>query len=158
MQVLLGSQWDKLMHSDQKESISTCCTMAKHIRIKRYSKRSGCNWFNIYRNISSANRTTRTVFYWTSTCPCNTYPISYWQSWLYLLCQSAILGHQNSVKQFTMMQQICANGPLHFPEDCVILAEYLPKSTPNNCAIYNTTNKPKTRTPVRSTCRRRCRP
>ena len=72
--------------------------------------------------------------------------------------EARILGHQNSVKQFTMMQQICANGPLHFPEDCVILAEYLPKSTSNSCAIYNTTNKPKTRTPVQSTCRCRCRP
>ena len=47
---------------------------------------------------------------------------------------------------------MCANGPLHFPEDCVTLAEYLPKSTPTSCAIYNTTNKPKTRTPVQSTC------
>jgi hypothetical protein len=24
-----------------------------------------------------------------------------------------------------MMQQICANGPLHIPEECVILAEYI---------------------------------
>jgi hypothetical protein len=36
-----------------------------------------------------------------------------------------MLGHQNNAKQFTMMQQICANGPLHFPEECVILAEYI---------------------------------
>jgi hypothetical protein len=28
-----------------------------------------------------------------------------------------ILGHQNNAKHFTMMQQICANGPLHFPEE-----------------------------------------
>ena len=37
--------------------------------------------------------------------------------------ETRILGNQNNAKQFTMMQQICANGPLHFPEDCVILAE-----------------------------------
>jgi hypothetical protein len=35
------------------------------------------------------------------------------------------LGHQNNAKQFTMMQQICAKGPLHLPEECVILAEYI---------------------------------
>jgi hypothetical protein len=32
-----------------------------------------------------------------------------------------MLGHQNNAKQFTMMQQICANGPLHFPEECTVL-------------------------------------
>jgi hypothetical protein len=34
-------------------------------------------------------------------------------------------GKGENAKQFTMMQQICANGPLHFPEECVILAEYI---------------------------------
>jgi hypothetical protein len=37
--------------------------------------------------------------------------------------ETRILGHQNDAKQFIMMQRICANGPLHFPEDCIILAE-----------------------------------
>jgi hypothetical protein len=30
--------------------------------------------------------------------------------------ESRILGHQNKSKQFTMMQQIGVNEPLHFPE------------------------------------------
>jgi hypothetical protein len=47
--------------------------------------------------------------------------------------------HQNNAKQFTMMQQICANGPLHLPGRMRNFGRiYLPKLTPNNCAIYNT--------------------
>ena len=87
---------------------------------------------------SSANRTTRTVFYWASTFPCTTYPISYWQRWLYLLCRGADIGHQNNAKQFTMMQQICANGPLHFPEECVILAEYIYRNRYPTTALFTT--------------------
>jgi len=37
--------------------------------------------------------------------------------------EARFLGHQNDAKQFTMMQQIGVNGPLHFPEDCVLLAD-----------------------------------
>jgi len=37
--------------------------------------------------------------------------------------ESRFLGHQNNSKQFTMMQQIGVNGPLHFPDDCVFLAD-----------------------------------
>ena len=70
-----------------------------------------------------------------------------------------MLGHQNNAKQFKMMQQICANGTLPFPGRMRNFGRiYLLKSTPNNCAIYNTTNKPKTRTPVQSTFRCRCIP
>jgi hypothetical protein len=31
--------------------------------------------------------------------------------------ETRILVHQNDAKEFTMMQRIFANGPLHFPED-----------------------------------------
>jgi hypothetical protein len=37
--------------------------------------------------------------------------------------ETRVLVHQNDAKEFTMMQRICANGPLHFPEDCIIVAE-----------------------------------
>ena len=133
--------------------------MAKNIRIKRYSKRIRCTWFNIFRNLSFANRTKNQELYFLGHRhfhSIHTQLVIDNAGYIYY-AETRILGNQNNAKQFTMMQQICANGPLHFPEDCVILAEYLPKSTPNSCAIYNTTNKPKTRTPVQSTCRCRCR-
>ena len=58
--------------------------------------------------------------------------------------EARFFGHQNDAKQFTMMQQIGVIGPLHFPEDCVLLAD---KIYPNrHPVIYNTANKPKTRT------------
>ena len=37
--------------------------------------------------------------------------------------EARFLGHQNDAKQFTMMQQIGVNGPLHFLEDCIPLAD-----------------------------------
>ena len=37
--------------------------------------------------------------------------------------EAGFLGHQNDAQQFTMTQQIGVNGPLHFPEDCVLLAD-----------------------------------
>jgi hypothetical protein len=36
--------------------------------------------------------------------------------------EARFLGHQNDAKQFTMMQQIGVIGPLHFLEDCILLA------------------------------------
>ena len=48
------------------------------------------------------------------------------------------LGHQNNAKQFTMMQQICANGPLHLPEECVILAEYIYRNWHPTTALFTT--------------------
>ena len=109
--------------------------------------------------LSSPNRTTRTVFYWASTFPCNNTQLVIDNAGYIYYDEAWILDHQNNTKQFTMMQQICANGPLHIPKKCVIFGGiYLPKSIPNNCAIYNTTNKPKTRRPVQSTCRCLCRP
>jgi hypothetical protein len=86
---------------------------------------SRCNWKNIYRNLSFANRTTRTIFLWTSTFPCNTYASNYWQRRLYLLCRGAIFRSSKWCKQFTMMQQIGVNGPLHFLEDCILLADQI---------------------------------
>ena len=88
--------------------------------------------------LSSANRTTRTVFYWVSTFPCNTYPISYWQRCYIYYAEERILGHQNNAKQFTMMQHICANGPLHFPEECVILSEYIYRNRHPTTALFTT--------------------
>jgi hypothetical protein len=47
------------------------------------------------------------------------------------------------------MQQIGVNGPLHFLEDCILLADQIyPNRHPivTLFTIYNTTNKPKTRT------------
>jgi hypothetical protein len=41
-------------------------------------------------------------------------------------------------KQFTMMQQICANGPLHIPEECVILAEYIYRNRHPTTALFTT--------------------
>ena len=52
--------------------------------------------------------------------------------------EERILGHQNNVKQFTMMQQICANGPLCFPEDCVILAEYIYRNRHPTNTLFTT--------------------
>jgi hypothetical protein len=52
--------------------------------------------------------------------------------------EARILGHQNNAKQFTMMQQICANGPLHFPEECVILAEYIYRNRCPSTALFTT--------------------
>ena len=49
------------------------------------------------------------------------------------------LGHQNNAKQFTMIQQICANGPLHFPEEkCVIMAEYIYQNRHPTTALFTT--------------------
>jgi hypothetical protein len=73
--------------------------------------------------LSSANRTTRTVFYWESTFPCNNTQLVIDNAGYIYYDEARILGHQHNAKQFTMMQQICANGPLHFQEDCIILAE-----------------------------------
>jgi hypothetical protein len=68
---------------------------------------------------------TRTVFYWASTFPCNNTQLVIDNVGYIYYDEAWILGHQNNAKQFTMMQQICANGPLHIPEECVILAEYI---------------------------------
>jgi hypothetical protein len=87
--------------------------------------RSRCNWRNIYRNLSFANRTTRTICFWTSTFPCNTYASNYWQRRYICYAEARFLGHQNDAKQFTMMQQIGVNGPLHFLEDCILLADQI---------------------------------
>jgi hypothetical protein len=73
--------------------------------------RSRCNWRNIYINLSFANRTTRTICFWTSTFPCNTYASNYWQRRYICYAEARFLGHQNDAKQFTMMQQIGVNGP-----------------------------------------------
>ena len=108
---------------------------------------------------TSANRTTRTVFYWASTFPCNTYPISHWQRRLYLLCRDA---HFRSSKWCITIYNDAAHVYKWTTTLPGILRNFgridLPKSTPNSCAIYNTTNKQKTRTPVQSICRCRCRP
>ena len=72
--------------------------------------------------LSSANRTTRTVFYWASTFPCNNTQLFIDNGGYIYYDEARMLGHQNNAKQFTMMQQICANGPVHFPQDCIILA------------------------------------
>ena len=52
--------------------------------------------------------------------------------------EARILDHQNNAKQFTMMQQICANGPLHFPEECVMLAEYIYRNRHPTTALFTT--------------------
>ena len=52
--------------------------------------------------------------------------------------EAGMLGHQNNPKQFTMMQQICANGPLNFPEECVILAEYIYRNRHPTTALFTT--------------------
>jgi hypothetical protein len=39
--------------------------------------------------------------------------------------EARFLGHQNDAKQFTMIQQIGVNGPLHFLEDCILLADQI---------------------------------
>ena len=39
--------------------------------------------------------------------------------------EARFLGYQNDAKQFTMMQQIGVNGPLHFLEDCILLADQI---------------------------------
>jgi hypothetical protein len=52
--------------------------------------------------------------------------------------EARILGHHNNAKQFTMMQQICANGPLHFSEDCVILVEYIYQNRHPITALFTT--------------------
>ena len=67
--------------------------------------------------LSSANRTTRTVFYWASTFPCTNTQLVIDNAGYIYYDEARILGHQNNAKQFTMMQQICANGPLHFPKN-----------------------------------------
>jgi hypothetical protein len=122
-------------------------------------KCSRCNWFNIYRNLSSANRTTRTVCFWSSTFPCNTYPISYWQRRLYLICRDADFRSSKYCKTiYNDATHLCKwtttlPGKMHNFGRIEIQ-----KSTPNSRAIYNTTNKPKTRTPVQSICRCGFRP
>ena len=52
--------------------------------------------------------------------------------------EARILGHQNNAKYFAMMQQICANGPLHFPEEYVILAEYIYRNRHPTTALFTT--------------------
>ena len=49
-----------------------------------------------------------------------------------------MLGHQNNAKQFTMMQQIYANGPLPFPEVSVMLAEYIYRNRHPTTALFTT--------------------
>jgi hypothetical protein len=39
--------------------------------------------------------------------------------------EARFLGYQNNAKQFTMMQLIGVNGPLHFLEDCILLADQI---------------------------------
>jgi hypothetical protein len=118
----------------------------------------------------------KNVFYWASTFPCNTYLKSYWQRRLYLLCRGAdfrsryaILVQSKHIGNMCMRLRNAGKGessPTLFPcfapnttnlckWTTTLLGRlrnfgriYLPKSTPNNCAIYNTTNKPKTRTPM----------
>ena len=81
---------------------------------------------NIYRNLSFANRTTRTIFFsghqhfhaiHTQVIIDNAGYICY--------AEARFLGHQNDAKQFTMMQQIGVNGPLHFLKDCILLADQI---------------------------------
>ena len=55
--------------------------------------------------------------------------------------EARFLGHQNDAKQFTMIQQIGVNGPLHFLEDCILLADQIyPNRHPTNTpfTIYYT--------------------
>jgi hypothetical protein len=61
--------------------------------------------------------------------------------------EARLLGHQNDAKQFTIMQQIGVNGPLHFLEDCILLADQIyPNRHPTVTRITTQQNKPKTRT------------
>jgi len=55
--------------------------------------------------------------------------------------EAHFLGHQNIAKQFTMMQQIGANGPLHFPEDCVILADKIYRNRHPTVTLFTTQKK-----------------
>ena len=71
------------MYSDHKESIRTFYAMANNKRIER----RGCPWTKLEcavgaidgtsTEICLANRTTRAIFFWTSTFPCNTYASNY---------------------------------------------------------------------------------
>jgi hypothetical protein len=148
------------MHFDKRKSIRTLCAIVNNIRIKRYSKRSRCNWFNIYRNLSFANRTKNQELYFclASTFLCNTYPISYWQRRLYLLCRDADLRSSKWCKTIYNDAKHLCKWTTTLPGRLRNFGRIdLPKSTPNSWAIYKTTNKPKTRIPVQSTCRCRCR-
>jgi hypothetical protein len=109
--------------------------------------RSRCNWRNIYRNLSFANRTTRTIFFWTSTFLCNTYASSYWQRRLYLLCRGAIFRSSKWCKTiYNDATNRCKSTTTFLGRLYTFGRSDLSKSTPNSYAIYNTTNKPKTRT------------
>ena len=88
--------------------------------------------------LSFANRTTRTVFNWASTFPCNNTQLFIDNACYIYYDETRMLGHQNNAKQFTMMQQICANGPLHIPEECVILAEYIYRNRHPTTALFTT--------------------
>jgi hypothetical protein len=88
--------------------------------------------------LSSTIRTTRTVFYWASTFPCNNTQLVIDNAGYIYYVEARILGHQNNAKQFTMMQQICENGPLHFPEESVILAEYIYRNRHPTTALFTT--------------------
>ena len=88
--------------------------------------------------LSSTIRTTRTVFYWASTFPCNNTQLVIDNAGFIYYDETWILGHQNNAKQFIMMQQICANGPLHIPEECVILAEYIYRNRYPTTALFTT--------------------
>jgi hypothetical protein len=88
--------------------------------------------------LSSANRITRTVFYWASTFPCNNTQLVIDNADYIYYDEARILGHQHNAKHFTMMQQICANGPLHILEECVILPEYIYRNRYPTTALFTT--------------------
>ena len=109
--------------------------------------RSRCNWRNIYRNLSFANGTTRSIFFWTTTFPCNTHVSSYWQRRLYLLCRGAIFRSSKWCKTIYNDATNRCKWTTTFPGRLHTFGRSdFSKSTPNSYAIYNTTNKPKTST------------
>ena len=113
-----------LMQSDLKENIRTFCAMAYNNRIEKKNQLHGLSLEHLQKYISSANRTTRIIFFWASTFPCNTYASIVIDNAGYICyAESRFLGHQNDAKQFTIMQQIGVNGPLHFSKDSIFLAD-----------------------------------
>ena len=49
-----------------------------------------------------------------------------------------MLGYQYDAKQFTMMQRIGVNGPLHFTEDYVLLADKIYQNRHPTVTLFTT--------------------
>jgi hypothetical protein len=52
--------------------------------------------------------------------------------------EARFLGHQNDAKQFTMMQQIGVNRPLHFLEDCILLVDQIYPNRHQTVTLFTT--------------------